>query len=228
MLARSPTVQGLAETLAAIPPVNPQQQDAISHAPFTPAQRAAGVPCAAMQESAARSYLVSAPPMLLPAVSAVTWQFYLTYASLPNSCSHRECSAHACRRRKDKYSGNQHLLRMAEYHDVEPAMTGTLGAQADREGETISRENIPSAFRLRGHVNVTALQGAIACLIDRHEVLRAKYVLRHGEVLQVSPPPHLARRLLSSSSTAGSWHRRPSSQGSAMAAIWLHRASMHS
>ena len=60
MLARSPTVQGLAETLAAIPPVNPQQQDTISHAPFTPAQRAAGVPCAAMQETAARSYLVRA------------------------------------------------------------------------------------------------------------------------------------------------------------------------
>ncbi len=75
MLARSPTVQGLAETLAAIPPVNPQQQDAISHAPFTPAQRAAGVPCAAMQESAARSYLVRALLELLPAVTAVTWQF---------------------------------------------------------------------------------------------------------------------------------------------------------
>ena len=68
MLARSPTVQGLAETLAAIPPVNPQQQYAISHAPFTPAQRAAGVPCAAMQETAARSYLVRA----LASVACIT------------------------------------------------------------------------------------------------------------------------------------------------------------
>ena len=59
MLARSPTVQGLAETLAAIPPVDPQRQDAISPAPFTASQRAAGVPCAAMQEGAARSYLVT-------------------------------------------------------------------------------------------------------------------------------------------------------------------------
>ncbi len=64
--------------------------------------------------------------------------------------------------------------------------TGALCAQADREGETISRENIASAFRLRGRVNVTALQDAIACLIERHEALRAKYVLRHGEVLQVA------------------------------------------
>ena len=59
-------------------------------------------------------------------------------------------------------------------------------AQTDREGETVSRENIPSAFRLRGHVNVTALQDAIAFIIERHEVLRATYVLRHGEVLQVA------------------------------------------
>lgn len=65
MLARSPTVQGLAETLAAIPPVDPQRQDAISPAPFTASQRAAGVPCAAMQEGAARSYLVMIRPSYL-------------------------------------------------------------------------------------------------------------------------------------------------------------------
>ena len=58
MLARSPTIQGLAETLAAIPPIDPQRQGSISRAPYTASQRAAGVPCAAMQEGAAHSYLV--------------------------------------------------------------------------------------------------------------------------------------------------------------------------
>ena len=78
MLARSPTVQGLAETLAAIPPVDPQQQDAISHAPFTPAQRAAGVPCAAMQERAARSYLVRAsPPFVASTIGSCHWQHHV-------------------------------------------------------------------------------------------------------------------------------------------------------
>ena len=64
MLARSPTIQGLAETLAAIPPVDPQRQGSISRAPYTASQRAAGVPCAAMQEGAAHSYLVSPEPLL--------------------------------------------------------------------------------------------------------------------------------------------------------------------
>lgn len=62
-------------------------------------------------------------------------------------------------------------------------------AQTDREGETVSAENIPSAFRLRGPVNVTAVQDALTYLIERHEVLRAKYVLQHGEVLQVCIMP---------------------------------------
>ena len=66
MLARSPTIQGLAETLAAIPPIDPQRQGSISRAPFTASQRAAGVPCAAMQEGAAHSYLVLPDPPLRP------------------------------------------------------------------------------------------------------------------------------------------------------------------
>jgi hypothetical protein len=64
----------------------------------------------------------------------------------------------------------------------------------DKEGETVSRENIPSVFRLRGHVNVAALQDALAYLIERQEVLRAKYVLRHGEVLQVCTKSGHSRR----------------------------------
>ena len=75
--------------------------------------------------------------------------------------------------------------------------------QTDREGETVSRENIPSAFRLRGPVNVTALQDALAYLIERHEVLRAKYVLQHGEILQVCNMPGCSLSRASSSQCVG-------------------------
>ena len=59
LLARSPTVVGLAETLAAMPAVDPSAEFAIPHAPFTPAQKAAGVPCSLRQEDMARRFLVS-------------------------------------------------------------------------------------------------------------------------------------------------------------------------
>ena len=64
--------------------------------------------------------------------------------------------------------------------------------QTDREGESVSRENIPTALRLRGHVSVAALEDALAYLIKRHEVLRARYVLQHGIPLQVCKPLSLS------------------------------------
>ena len=60
LLARSPTVVGLAETLAAMPAVDPSAEFAIPRAPFTPAQKAAGVPCSLRQEDMARRFLVRA------------------------------------------------------------------------------------------------------------------------------------------------------------------------
>ena len=53
-----PTVVGLAETLAAMPAVDPSAEFAIPRAPFTPAQKAAGVPCSLRQEDMARRFLV--------------------------------------------------------------------------------------------------------------------------------------------------------------------------
>ena len=49
----------------------------------------------------------------------------------------------------------------------------------------MSRENIPTALRLRGRIDMAALEDALAFLIQRHEVLRAQYVLQHGIPLQV-------------------------------------------
>ena len=58
LLARSPTVAGLAETLAAMPAADPSAEFAIPRAPFTAAQKAAGVPCSLRQEDMARRFLV--------------------------------------------------------------------------------------------------------------------------------------------------------------------------
>ena len=58
LLARSPTVVGLAETLASMPAADPTAEFAIPRAPFTAAQKAAGVPCSLRQEDMARRFLV--------------------------------------------------------------------------------------------------------------------------------------------------------------------------
>ena len=58
LLARSPTVVGLAETLASMPAADPTSEFAIPRAPFTAAQKAAGVPCSLRQEDMARRFLV--------------------------------------------------------------------------------------------------------------------------------------------------------------------------
>ena len=41
-------------------------------------------------------------------------------------------------------------------------------------------------WRLRGKLNIGALEDALALVVQRHEVLHARYTMRHGEMLQVS------------------------------------------
>ena len=69
LLARSPTVVGLAETLASMPAADPTSEFAIPRAPFTAAQKAAGVPCSLRQEDMARRFLVR-PCCALPRLPA--------------------------------------------------------------------------------------------------------------------------------------------------------------
>ncbi|CAK0785103.1 hypothetical protein CVIRNUC_008309 [Coccomyxa viridis] len=125
LLARSPTVVGLAETLASMPAADPTAEFAIPRAPFTAAQKAAGVPCSLRQEDMARRFL------------------------------------------------------------------------EDPERKTGANESVPSSLHLRGKLNTDALESALALLVQRHEVLHARYIMRHGEVLQVigePPRPLLHRR----------------------------------
>lgn len=48
--------------------------------------------------------------------------------------------------------------------------------------------NIPSVFRLRGHLNSLALEQSINEIIQRHEVFRTTFTTRNGELLQVITP----------------------------------------
>ena len=64
LLARSPTVVGVAEILASMPAVDPSAEFAIPRAPFTAAQKAAGVPCSLRQDDMARRFLVSTARIL--------------------------------------------------------------------------------------------------------------------------------------------------------------------
>ncbi|KTD46057.1 non-ribosomal peptide synthase [Legionella quinlivanii] len=52
-----------------------------------------------------------------------------------------------------------------------------------------SHYNMPSAFRLYGHVNLTALQRAFSAIVERHESLRTTFTLNEsGELCQVIQP----------------------------------------
>jgi amino acid adenylation domain-containing protein len=57
--------------------------------------------------------------------------------------------------------------------------------------------NIPGALRLRGRLDVTALQGALDGVIARHESLRTRFVMAEGEPVQmISPPQPLSLTLV--------------------------------
>jgi amino acid adenylation domain-containing protein len=57
--------------------------------------------------------------------------------------------------------------------------------------------NIPGALRLRGRLDVTALQGALEGVIARHESLRTHFVMAEGEPVQrISPPQPLSLTLV--------------------------------
>ncbi|WP_141333042.1 non-ribosomal peptide synthetase, partial [Myxococcus sp. AB025B] len=51
-----------------------------------------------------------------------------------------------------------------------------------------SAYNIPSALRLRGALNVAALERAFTALVERHESLRTTFLARDGEPIQVIHP----------------------------------------
>ena len=57
--------------------------------------------------------------------------------------------------------------------------------QEDPERKTGANESVPSGLHLRGKLNTDALESALALIVQRHEVLHARYIMRHGEVLQV-------------------------------------------
>src|SRR3970040_1368428 len=53
---------------------------------------------------------------------------------------------------------------------------------------TSAAYNIPLAFRVRGLLNVAALQHSLEGLVRRHEILRTTFSLRDGEPVQVVHP----------------------------------------
>ena len=66
--------------------------------------------------------------------------------------------------------------------------------QEDPDRETGANESVPSCLHLRGKLNVGALEDALALLVLRHEVLHARYAIRHGEALQVSAQMFIPRQ----------------------------------
>lgn len=50
--------------------------------------------------------------------------------------------------------------------------------------------NVHSVLRLRGGLDLAALRAAVACVADRHEVLRGRFEIRDGEPVQIPQPVH--------------------------------------
>jgi amino acid adenylation domain-containing protein len=55
-----------------------------------------------------------------------------------------------------------------------------------------SAYHIPAAVRLRGELDVGALERAFATVVERHEVLRTRFVVEDGNPVQVVDPPGLS------------------------------------
>ena len=52
-----------------------------------------------------------------------------------------------------------------------------------------SSYNVPTVIRLRGVLNVTALERSVNEIVRRHEVLRTRFPMREGQPVQVIDPP---------------------------------------
>ncbi|MGZ5544357.1 MAG: condensation domain-containing protein, partial [Limisphaerales bacterium] len=48
--------------------------------------------------------------------------------------------------------------------------------------------NIPSALKLTGHLNVTALQRSLQAVVDRHDILRTRFTATDGQPMQYVRP----------------------------------------
>ncbi|MBV8287299.1 MAG: AMP-binding protein, partial [Hyphomicrobiales bacterium] len=65
---------------------------------------------------------------------------------------------------------------------------GRLWLTAQMEGPS-GRYNMPGAYVIEGEVDEAALRRAVAAILERHEVLRTRFVVRDGEPRQVIDPP---------------------------------------
>ena len=54
-----------------------------------------------------------------------------------------------------------------------------------------SAYNLSASFRLRGALDVAALQRALTAVVERHEVLRTRFAAEDGSPVQVIDPPGL-------------------------------------
>nr|AKA59414.1 non-ribosomal peptide synthetase [uncultured bacterium AB_1383] len=60
---------------------------------------------------------------------------------------------------------------------------------AERLDPTAALYNVPMAWRVRGRLDADALRQALAALVERHEILRTRFVERGGELVQVVGAP---------------------------------------
>jgi hypothetical protein len=87
-----------------------------------------------------------------------------------------------------------------------PTSMEGYGQRALDAPEQADARNIPVTLRLGGALDLGALRAALAHLVARHEPLRTRLVLRHGQVLQAVAPagdPRTAPQLIVEPAPAG-------------------------
>jgi hypothetical protein len=58
----------------------------------------------------------------------------------------------------------------------------------DQVNGTSTEYNIPEALRLRGELDLMALQRTISTIAERHEILRTRFGLMDGKPIQIVEP----------------------------------------
>jgi amino acid adenylation domain-containing protein len=80
------------------------------------------------------------------------------------------------------------ILPVSRENPVLPSIAQEPVLSLDDWAPGISVFNIPAAYRLKGTLNVVALEWSITCVVERHEVLRTTFPMVNGQHVQFISP----------------------------------------
>jgi amino acid adenylation domain-containing protein len=80
------------------------------------------------------------------------------------------------------------ILPVSREKPVLPSIAQEPILSLDEWAPGVSVFNIPAAYRLKGTLDVVALEGSITCVVERHEALRTTFPMVNGQYVQFISP----------------------------------------